>query len=86
MTTMDQIKIRNYITLYHTYFLLYSNRNRKMTSYYVTINLETKDNKVNKITTWYYIMLKIYTKILGYLFAMLYYIKSIMRFGLLLTH
>ena len=57
-----------------------------MRSYYVTINLETKDYKVNKIITCYCIV-KRYTKMLVYTFAMLSYVKkTIIRFGLPLPH
>ena len=60
--------------------------NTEDNSYYVAINLETKDYKVNKIITCYCIV-KRYTKMLVYTFAMLSYVKkTIIRFGLPLPH
>ena len=43
-------KIRNYVTLYYTYRLLYCEGYIQITSYYSIINVETK-SRVNKTTT-----------------------------------
>ena len=61
MTTMHRITLGIVLHLYHTYLLLYSNGHSKMTSYYVTINLETKDKQDNNMVLHH---VKNYTKIL----------------------
>ena len=52
-----------YITIYHTYWLLYCTEHIKMMSNDSTINVGTKDNRVNKMKKIAFNTLRIYIKI-----------------------
>ena len=52
MKTLNWNTLRIYITLYHTWFLLYCKWHNQMTSSHSIINMETKSNLVNKWKHW----------------------------------
>ena len=44
--------LTNYTTLYQTYQLLYCKRHIEIISNHSNVNMETKNNRVNKMTTF----------------------------------
>ena len=66
---LNTLKI--YITMYHTYFLLYCKGHIQMMSNDRTINVETKNNRVNKMTKLHFIRIE---QILQYVTLTSYYI------------
>ena len=65
--------IRIYITIYHTYRLLYCKEHIQMMSNDSTINVETKNNRINKMTKLYSIHIELTLK---YITLTRYYIAK----------
>ena len=59
MTTLNTIHVY-YTALYHTYQLLYCKGHIQITSNHSNVNVETKNNRVNKMITLNTIHLKLY--------------------------
>ena len=51
MTRLKFKTHRNYTAIYHTYSLLYCKGHIQMTNNHSNVNMETKNNRVNKMTT-----------------------------------